>query len=290
VDADRVQCSTNADCTNRGDQFANTECVASVCVALETTPDASVDHPSGHPDAGGGSGGGDAGGGIDDSVWTCLDRPPPVVTAPGPFHVTFQLSNPLAPTEIPAGVAVQLCRKLDPECTDPLATTMSDDKGALAFDVDKAFTGFALFTHKTYMTGLYFFNPPVNNDLEAVAVQLFTPSTVGTLVGLLHTTQQADRGIMLLNVVNCNGANAPGVQFESDGPLLGAIPFYSQGGIPNSLATVTDTAGYAGYVNASPGSFGVKGVVVGTKREVPLISLFVRAGAITYSKLVPIGH
>ena len=297
VDADRVQCSTDADCHARGPDFANTECIKSVCQAIETTmPDAGIDPPSEHMDAGAPTStpGQDSGPPlppVDDSLWSCMDRPAAMPSGTGPFHVTFAISDIIKPMMPPAGVEAQLCRKLDPDCAQPVgAKAMSDSTGHVSFDVERAFTGFATFTHKDYAAGLYFFNPAVNSNLENVPVQLVPPNIVQALTGTLHTSQMPDRGIILLNVANCNGTSATGVAYETDAPLTGATPFYSLGGVPNSDAKATDSAGYGGYVNVLPGSVGVKGVILGTKREIPLLSLYVRAGAITYSKLVPLGR
>jgi hypothetical protein len=290
VDADRQQCTDDDSCKARGKEFEDTVCVEHVCQAL-TPPDSGVDPPAGHKDGGDPKGDAEV---IDETLWSCLNDPPVVSTAPGPFHVTFKLSDIAAPMVPPEGVTAQLCRKLDPECSQPIGpTVMSDSLGVVEFDVEKAFAGFATFTHSKYTSALYFFNPPINRDIgmmEAIAVQMIPPNIVAALAGTLHVMQDPNRGIILTNVVNCNGTAGVGVSFVADPPLMGATQYYSLNGVPNADAKMTDTAGYGGWVNVEPGSVGVSAVVVGTKYKFPPLSLYARPGTITYAKLAPIGH
>jgi hypothetical protein len=285
VDADRPQCTNDDDCKE------NTKCVEKICQAVTITPDSGTD-PPGELD-GGDEPKSDAEV-VDETLWSCLDDPPPMFTAPGPFHVTFKLSDITAAMMPPAGVAAQLCLKLDPDCSQPIGSTvMSDSQGVVEFNVDKAFAGFATFKHSKFTDALYFFNPPVNKDIgmmDAIAVQMIPPNIVAALAGQLHVMQDPNRGILLVNVVNCKGTAGVGVSYVADPPLMGATQYYSRGGVPNADATMTDSAGYGGWVNVEPGSVSMSAMAVGTKYKFPVLSLYARAGTITYSKLGPLGH
>jgi hypothetical protein len=288
VNADRVQCSTNADCTQRGAAFADSVCVESLCQTKHQALTIA------ERDAGADSG---RGSGAKDPLWGCMDEPRVVSSAPGPFHVTFHLAGILDSTPI-ADATAQVCKKIDVDCTMPIATDQSDAMGNVTFDIDKNFSGYVQFQKGTdIVPGLYFFNPPPDHDLDMVSVQIITPGIEAALTKTIMTTPQMQDGLTLINTQDCNGKGAAGVSIVGEGVdkagLDGGPPptlFYSIGGLPNSGATETDMGGFGGFVNLPPGTLAVKGVVSATKRELQTISILIRANAITYAKLVPLGR
>jgi hypothetical protein len=159
--------------------------------------------------------------------------------------------------------------------------------GDVPFDIPAAFTGYVSFTRSDITPGLYFFNPAVNSDLDAIPVQIIPPNLVTALTTSVGSPQQPANGLMLLSVYDCNGKAAPGVSFAAQGPGASPVSFYSIGGLPQAMATGTDTAGYGGFVNVPPGTWGVKGVIAGSNRDLPTDSVVLQAGAITISRLVP---
>ncbi|HEX3594021.1 MAG TPA: hypothetical protein VHU80_02935 [Polyangiaceae bacterium] len=279
MNADRVQCSTTEDCVKRGPEFAKTVCVASICEAQMSGPD-----PHEHTDA-------MADAGPPDPLWGCMDQPKVTSTAPGPFHVTFHLAGILDTTPI-QGVTAYMCKKLDLDCTMPMAGPVTSDvMGNISFDVPANFTGYVQFAKGTDITpGIYFFNPPPAQDMDAVAVQVVTPGIVGLLTSSFRAPQADANGLTLINVADCGGKAAVGVSIVAEGIDPMADEFYSVGGLPTATATETAMEGFGGFVNVPPGPLTVKGVVNGTKRELQTISVLIRAGSITYAKLVPLGR
>jgi hypothetical protein len=287
VNADRVQCSTDEDCANRGFP-ASVVCnkTSSVCEEKQQTLKGLT-----------ADSGADAAPKAKDPLWGCEDEPRVTTTATGPFHVTFHLAGILDPAPI-ADATAQVCKKIDVECTVPVATAQSDMMGNVSFDIDKNFSGYVQFQKGTdIVPGLYFFNPPPDHDLDMVSVQIVTPGIVTALTKTLMSPQLMQNGLTLINTLDCNGKGAAGISIvgegldkvEGDG---GPPPttFYSIGGLPNAGATETDSGGFGGFVNLPPGTLAVKGIVNGTKRELQEISILIRANAITYAKLVPLGR
>jgi hypothetical protein len=123
-----------------------------------------------------------------------------------------------------------------------------------------------------------------------VSVQVVTPGIVTALTMSFKAQQLDGNGLTLINVADCNGKAAVGVSIVADGIDPGAVEFYSVGGLPTAAASETAAEGFGGFVNLPPGPLAVKGVVGGTKRELQTISVLIRAGSITYAKLVPLGR
>lgn len=292
INPDRVQCSSDKDCTARGGDFADSVCVQSICVAPDTlkpdgampsgTGGAPVENPDGATmahDSGGPPRGGD---------WTCMDKPRVTTTAPGPFHVTMHATT-IVPSAPAPGLTVVLCTKLDVDCMMPTSDpAMTDSNGDVSFDVPRGFTGYAQFTRSDTTPGLYFFNPGVDKDMEAVAVQIATPAIVDALTKSLGSPQDAKKGLILMSVFDCNAVAAPNIVYVAEGSS--AVPFYAIGGLPNGAAMTTDMSGYGGFVNVPPGVITVKGLIDQGKRDITPVSIVARAGSLSYLRLVPIGR
>lgn len=266
TDSDRVQCSVTADCTSRGPDFAGTECVESVCQRLTPV----------------------------DPKWGCLNEPPPEI-GDGPFTVTFSTSNIL--TQVPLDNAdVKLCRKIDVNCDDPELETTTDGNGAVTMQVTAGFAGYVTFekpsligTEDEITPGVYVFNPDVNSDME-IAVQIATPGIITALSASAGALQLPDRGVLLLNAVDCQGAQAEGVIFSAEGQDADARVFYTTDGLPDTEATSTDESGFGGFINIAEGTVNVSASVEETGLLIDNTSLIMRMGGITYGQLVPIGQ
>jgi hypothetical protein len=158
VDADRVQCSKDADCAARGSAFAESVCVASVCEAA-------------------------------DPRWACLGAANPPAADDGPFTVTMHVRDLLNQSPV-ADVQADVCSKVDVACSNPLFTTPSDADGLVTLSVDAAFSGFVAFTSSQTVPTRYFFNPPINEDQEIAPLSLSQPAARGALLQQLGASPE----------------------------------------------------------------------------------------------------
>jgi hypothetical protein len=257
VDADRVQCSTNADCSARGEAFEGSACIDAVCVA--------------------------------DAKWACLDTPVTRVPAPGPFRVPFVVQHLVTQAPL-AGITARLCRRIDVTCKDPVSEELlTDAQGQVSFSVTSGFDGYAHFQGAEIIDGLYFFNPPVVSDQPVAAVSIGDADVMKLLAEQAGAAQKPERSIILLAARDCTGAPASGVTFTTSASDPEAKQFYSEQGLPSGSALRTDSSGYGGLLNAAAGSVTFTAKVESTGRTLGQATLLARAGAITYGSVVPDG-
>ena len=190
------------------------------------------------------------------------------------------------------GVHAVLCRKLDVECTSPASEdVVSDATGRLTFSVPARFDGFALIQGERITPSLYFFAPLIDRSREMPSVPLASPLIVSLLVKqLTGELPAADHGVVLLTAADCQEQFASGVSFSSAATDALTIPFYSVGSLPDRHATATDATGYGGLVNVPPGAVTITGTLADQQRAVSTISLLVRPGYTSYSRVVPGGN
>ena len=257
VDSDRVQCTTDEDCEGRGEAFAGSTCVDSVCV--------------------------------EEARWACLDEPaqPPLTT--GMFQAPFIVQH-LVTQQPLAGVHARLCRRIDVTCAAPLgADLVTDASGQVTFSVPGGFDGYVAFDGPDIIHGLFFFNPPVATDLPQAMISIGSTEVIALLALQAGAVQEPDRGVVLLGARDCTGAPAAGVTFMVSGSDPQAVPFYSEQGLPSGTAQQTDVAGYGGLLNAAAGSVTFTASDVETGRRLGSVTLLAQENAITYGSISPDG-
>jgi hypothetical protein len=258
VDAERPQCTTDEECTSRGPAFAGSACVESVCQASPR--------------------------------WACLDEPAPPLPGGGPYDITFFVRDAVSLTPR-SGMLAKLCRRLDVGCAEPVShVAVVDDEGYVGFQVAEGFNGYARFDGPDSLIGLYFFNPPVYEDKRDIPVSLSSPTTVGGLAALTGATQEPERGIVLLSVLDCTGALASGVTITANEADPGSKAFYALKGLPSPSATQTDDTGYGGVVNASPGTMTFVATLEENGLQIDEMTVLIQPGTQTMTTLVPRGR
>ena len=254
VDADRQQCTVHSDC-QADPANAGAVCVEGVCQPNPT--------------------------------WACLSTGialPPV--DPKPARITMQLRD-LVTEQALVGATARVCRKLDYECAQPMASNLiGDSNGDLVVDTMVGFDGYVEVQARDRMPGIYFFHPPVTGDRVIPNVPLIRLSDLVQFAGLLNKGIQESRGHVMLGAYDCLGRPAEGVNLWSDDGDVQTTPFYSVGRLPSVSATGTDTSGRGGIINLKPGPVTVTGRV-GDGRLVGTVGLFVRPRAITYTSMFP---
>jgi len=257
VESNRTQCSTNADCTARGAEFAGSVCVDSFCRAPTN--------------------------------WACLDLPPPMAAPQDQFQVSFVVRDTV--TQMPKpGLRARLCRKLDVECSNAVSESATvDEQGNVSFQVAAGFDGYARFDGGDLLPGIFFFNPPVSRDTLNIPITLSASTTASALAALTGVALDSGRGVVLLSVLDCTGTPASGITLSSNFADPRARIFYAQEGLPSSMATMTDSSGYGGVVNASPGTVTFSALQAQSGRKIDEVTVLVQAGTQTMTTLVPNG-
>jgi hypothetical protein len=254
VEPDRQQCTVDADCRTSEVAYSDAVCIDSVC---EQNP-----------------------------TWSCLGGvswPPP---EPRPATVIFQLRD-LIKDEPAVGVTARLCRKLDFDCMQPLASGMrGDNEGTLTVEVGSGFDGYVELTSPDRLPGIYFFYPPVSGDRVIPNVPLIRQAELQQFATLAGRPVVYGRGHVMLGAYNCRQEPADGVRLSSEDADANTTPFYLVKRVPSATATATDSSGRGGMINLRAGSISISGVT-GDGRPIGSVGLFVRAGTITYTSLLP---
>jgi hypothetical protein len=259
VDANRTQCSTDADCTARGSDFAGSACVQSFCQVS--------------------------------ARWSCLDAPlgPPPASG-SKFQVSFAVTDAVAQKPW-AGLSARLCRKLDVACTDALsAAVVTDAEGKVGFEVPAGFDGYVRVEGTGTLPSMYFFNPPVARNISNIVLVMSSATTVSGLAALAGVTQDNGRGFVLLSVVDCTGVPASGVTLSSSPQDPQSRTFYAKEGFPSASATATDSSGYGGLMNASLGTLTLSASFADYAREIDEVTVLVQAATQTTTTLVAHGR
>ena len=279
VDANRPQCSTDADCTNRGAEFAGSVCSAGVCQGSQAaagSSGASGDDPSNPLSP-------------QNPRWACAAEPPP--TSAG-YKLTMHFTDAINSMKVLPDISAQLCRKLDAECESPVgAMSISDETGMVSLQVEKGFDGFVQLTGAKIAPSMYFLTPPVSGDLDLPMVPLASPFAASSIVTQAGGNAWAKdtAGIVLLTAFDCAGAAAAGINFSIGGtPDPKTFIFYLVNALPTTAATVTDDTGYGGLVNVPAGVTTVSALLGGPSgHKISKISVLVRAGYVSYSRVTP---
>lgn len=258
LDARRHQCTTDRDCRDSPDSM----CVNSWC---EPEP-----------------------------KWGCLADPSGPTGERGPFPVTLHARD-IVTQEPMSGVSAKLCRKLDPACDMPHGEVLTNEEGNVQFSVEvngsaRAFSGYVEFTRSDLMPGLYFFNPPIDRPVDVPVVQLLSEPLAEGLTLQIGSKYEASRGLILLTTFDCSDAPASGISLELEERDALSDTFYAVDGLPAPSATETDASGYAGVINAPPGNVTLTGRLAADQRVIGRVSVFVKPGTITYSRLGPVGY
>lgn len=256
VDANRVQCRTQADCTARGSAFVNATCIDSICQL--------------------------------DPAWACLSEPASPSTQAPPFTISVTARDLVSQSPV-SNAQIRLCRKLDVDCASPVATSVTDATGATTFMGSASdFSGYLQVAADGVVPTLYFFNPAIDRN-QSVALTLASPAANFGLLLQLGQQPVPGHGNIVISSSDCTGKPAAGVVYSTPGGDDKSLPFYTVATLPTGTAHGTDGGGYGGVVNVPAGATTVTATLASSHAELGTISLLVRDGATTYSRILPIG-
>jgi hypothetical protein len=252
VDAGRVQCTTDADCTKRGESFASSTCVESFCQVAD--------------------------------AWSCAVHAPLVDKSSKKFSVDFNLFDAVS-MKPAAGIDASLCGKLDIECSLPTGTMKTEADGVVRFDVSSAFDGYVQLNAEGYDPTMIFL-PPVTEALSLGQFPLTTMVATAVLGGQLGKPLLPNTGRVLVTTTGCDKQTASGVTLSGENMGDDAAVFYAVGGFPSFTASETDSSGFAGFVNVLPGSVTLS-AALSDGRKIGRVALFVRANYVSVRRLQP---
>jgi hypothetical protein len=257
INADRVQCRSDGDCTSRGPEFADSVCIGNLC---QVPP-----------------------------AWACLDTAPTPSTELPPYPVKMHAVDLISRAPVP-NVSAQLCRKIDVDCAMPVATATSDSAGSFMFSIDANFSGYVTLLNDAYVPTLYFFNPAVDRAQEIPPISLASPFANAGLLLQLGRQALPDRGNVVVQSFDCTGQPAADVRYSTPSGDEMTAPFYTVDGLPTATATATDKGGYGGVINLPMGSATVVATLTKPMATLATISVLVRSGAITYTQVAANGR
>jgi hypothetical protein len=252
VDAGRTQCSTDADCTKRGAAFANTQCVASQCLAAD--------------------------------AWSCADHATLVAKSSAKIPVDFTLFDAVSQKPV-VGAEAALCGKLDIECSSPMSTVRADADGAVHFEVAPLFDGYVQLTGDGYDHTLVFL-PRAVSAISLGAFPLTSGIATAGLQAQLGKPLIPGTGRILARIADCEMADTAGVSLSGENMGDDAAGFYSVSGLPSFTATATDDSGFAGFLNVAPGSITLTAQLEGG-RKVSRVSVLIRPDYVTIRRIQP---
>lgn len=214
---------------------------AAACIPTELTIDP------------GGAGG--AGGAGVDPVWGCLGHltePDPDPTRTVELTVRFVFASGGAAL---TGGIVDICDKLDITCggsepEHPKGIALGGD-GLVTVSVEEGFDGFIRVTDPEIVDSRFYVGAPIVTAPKVKEIQLLRPNEYAALAGIAQGIVDETRGTAIFLAVDCKGAAAGGVRFETPNADDESIAFYliNQGPVLPPTATATDADGFGGFFN-----------------------------------------
>lgn len=184
----------------------------------------------------------------------------------------------------PKMLEVAACRRNDAGCTVPVDTYVEEGgAGHVKLTLPQGFSGF-FELHSEYMDTMLYVTQPITKDTVERAVPLLAMETLEITAELTHTSVDAEKGLVLLEAIDCSNAPQPGIHFFADSE---GVAFYIVDMLPNVKAQQTvhdalNNSATGGFLNAEPGyttfgaSLGVDGPQLGE------FNVQVRPGTVTF--------
>lgn len=310
VDADRPQCSTDADCWARG--FGGAVCVESLCQnvpedvsvaprdessaprdesavprepgdAVAMAPDASNSSPAesapiedSAPDAGA------------DPEWGCLRNFQPPSVADGAlvsYRLRFERGRQA--NVPPEGLTVRLCNSDDATCAEPgVDIPEPDAAGLLTLELPPSFRGYLEVDATDHMPSLAFLPPRVVSPPEPQIIRLIERFDFEPLLATTGIPYDPARGFAFALTNSCLDRRAAGVVLSSLDTDEQTAAFYYRDGQPDPQALQTDARGAGGWSLLPAGTIVAEARRSDTLEFIGTVAFESRPGFISY---VPIG-
>ncbi len=256
-DTSEVQCESDSDCADRG--FEGAACVDHVCQDVSASGD-----------------------------WGCLGSVQWPSAGSGKMTLSVMVIDVIT-EQPPTDLEVKLCPKLDVECTNPSDSDQRfNEQGMLEVTVNAGFDGYLEMTSPTITPSLFFVTRPVWEDTVVPGVlPVVSPEGFDGIAQAIGTTRDPEMGHTFVVAANCNGEPAAGVRFEVGDENEKTAPYYMINNAPVGSQTSTDAAGNGGFLNLDTGFASITGYVASSGALIGESSFIVRAGAVSYPRIIP---
>jgi hypothetical protein len=255
VDAGREQCTSRQDCTNLGREFANSECVSSLC-QLKADPS-----------------------------WACLGEEAAAASRPpNQVRMIVPLTNAISNQPTP-GIEVRACERIDVDCLMPVAAGVSNDAGEADLLLPGGFDGYLRWEGPDIYPTLFFLGAAVMAD-GIFPVSVLTPQFFESLNEPFHDELVEDRSAIVVYVKDCTGTEGVGVSLSLPEGDDATRVFYMIDGLFPASQNETSAAGLAGVVNVPSGYISIAGVL-SDGREIGTAVVLTRPGFATFVNLGP---
>jgi hypothetical protein len=260
VNAERVQCKTDTDCSERGPAFAGSTCRDSLCQP------------------------------VIDETWTCLDQPASndSSSTTTTVHVNLNVEDLLSEKPL-SGLSLTLCAKLDATCSQPIAQYTSNDSGQIDVVMKAGFDGYL----QAEGSGIYptlIFPPNTSRQRASSTLPIVPASFFGTMFrGIDVTSIGADRSVILTTALDCLGRPAPGMILSGQPTDDSTVPYVIQDGLPSRTAPTTDDTGTGGFVNIKEGSAFITSTIASSNRVAGTVAVQTRSGYLSMVLVMPSG-
>jgi len=150
---------------------------------------------------------------------------------------------------------VKACRNSDLNCEDPVATFVDTKQtGRAQLELPSGFLGFFEVKSDAVDTLLYVTKPIVEDTIDR-DITVPTLETIDLLASLLEYTWDMDKGLVVLEVLDCSEAPQSGIHFECH---AGGDGFYMVNGIPFKSEQMTmydpmNNTAEGGFINVPQG-------------------------------------
>ena len=147
------------------------------------------------------------------------------------------------------------CRSRDLRCEDPVATFVDTKQtGQVQLELPNGFLGFLELTSDAVDTLLYV-TKPIVEDTNDRDITVPTLETIDLLASLLEYTWDMEKGLVVLEVLDCSEQPQSGIHFECH---AGGDGFYMVNGIPFKSEQMTmfdpmNNTAEGGFINVPPG-------------------------------------
>ena len=196
--------------------------------------------------------------------WACLDNKVPWLRPKSAGAITFSFTIVDIVGERPfVGTKAMACSAVDQNCTDPLDTQFTDDKGFVALTVAAGSVGFNGYVDLTggvsgtsgaIFPAIWYPVPNIVSSGWRGRVQFVSEGSFGALAALTSAIIDPTRGHFAAAAQDCNFAAAGGVTFDTDTKDISTTVFYFINGVPKTNASQTDPlTGIGGYINLPAG-------------------------------------